>query len=135
MPLGATHIVDALQAGVRDYSKIRILAVDRIPLPEDEELAGAARYSHIITDASRGVAIGHGIIVRADSWNDRELLIHQFVHVAQCERSGSLEEYIRAYLSDRRDCAKFTVGWFEQEARGRAREICTAGEAAVAIAS
>jgi hypothetical protein len=104
-----------------------VLVVDRIPLPQNEELANAARCTHIITDASRGVTIGHGIIIRADAWGDRELLLHQFVHVAQCERSGGLEPFVREYLCDRQSCAKFTIGSLEDEARGRARELCAAG--------
>ena len=86
VPLAPAQIADAQLAGVQDSSRVRVLVVDRIPLPDDEELAKAARLGQIITEASRGVAIGHGIIIRADSWQNRELLLHQLVHVAQCER-------------------------------------------------
>jgi hypothetical protein len=47
--------------------------VDRIPLPDDHELADAARRAQIITDGSQAVAIGHAIIVRADSCRDFSL--------------------------------------------------------------
>lgn len=129
-PLSSAQIADALRCGVRDPSRVRVLVVDRIPLPDDEELAEAARRAQIITDASRGVAIGHGIIIRADCWQNHELLLHQLVHVAQCERSGGLESFVEEYLRDRRTCPDFSVGSLEDEARGLAREICTAGEAA-----
>jgi hypothetical protein len=75
------------------------------------------------------VAIGYGIIIRADSWHNRELLLHQLVHVAQCERSGSLESFVGEYLSDRRNSPDFSVGCLEDEARGLAREICAADQA------
>ncbi|MEY2504073.1 MAG: hypothetical protein QOG27_353 [Verrucomicrobiota bacterium] len=126
LPLNARQNADAKRAGVQDSSRVRVLVVDRISLPEDEELAEAARKAQIITDASRGVAIGHAIIIRADSWQNRELLLHQLVHVAQCERSGGLKPYVEEYLSDRRTCRDFSVGSFEDEARGLAREICAA---------
>jgi len=126
VPLGPRQIADAQRVGVQDPSRVRMLVVDRIPLPEDDELAEAARRSQIITDASRGVAIGHGIVIRGDSWQNRELLIHQLVHVAQCERSGGLELFVGEYLADRRTCADFSVGSLEDEARGLAREICAA---------
>ena len=126
LPLNARQSADARRAGVQDSSRVRVLVVDRISLPEDEELAEAARKAQIITDASRGVAIGHAIIIRADSWQNRELLLHQLVHVAQCERSGGLKPYVEEYLSDRRTCRDFSVGSFEDEARGLAREICAA---------
>jgi hypothetical protein len=125
-PLGPTHAADARRVAVQDCDRVRVLVVDRIPLPDNEELADAARRAHIVTEASRGVAIGHGIIIRADCWGDRELLLHQLVHVAQCERSGGLEPWVREYLSDRHTCASFTIGSLEEEARRVAREICQA---------
>lgn len=125
-PLGLRPTADALQVGVQDPSSVKVLVVDRIPLPTDKTLAEASRRANIITDTSRGVAIGHGIIIRADCWGDRELLLHQLVHVAQCERSGGLEQWIRQYLDDRQSSASFTVGVLEEEARRIAREICAA---------
>ena len=128
-PLAPRQIADAQQCGVHDSSRVRVLAVNRIPLADDEELAEAARRAQIITDASRGVAIGHGIIIRADCWQNRELLLHQLVHVAQCERSGGLESFVEEYLGDRRTCADFSAGSLEDKARGLARAICAADEA------
>jgi hypothetical protein len=125
-PLAAHQLADACRAGVQDPDRIRLLVVDRIPLPDDPELADAARRAQIITDASRGVAIGYGIIIRADSWQSRELLLHQLVHVAQCERSGGLEVFVGEYLADRRSSRDFSVGSLEDEARSLAREICAA---------
>jgi len=129
VPLAPQQLADAQRAGVQNSARVRVLVVDRIPLPDDEELAEAARRAQIITDASRGVAIGHGIIIRADSWQNRELLLHQLVHVAQCERSGGLESFVSEYLCDRRDSRDFSVGALEDEARGLAREICAAERA------
>ena len=124
--LGRRLTADARRVGVQDSSRVKVLVVDRIPLPDHKELAEAARRTDIITDDSRGVTIGHGIIIRADCWGDRELILHQLVHVAQCERSGGLEPYLQEYLCDRNTCAKFTIGSFEDEARRIAREICAA---------
>src|SRR5216684_2491641 len=84
IPLRPEQTADARRAGVQDCSRVRVLVVDRIPVPDNKELAEAGRRTQIITDASRGVAIGHGIIIRADCWGDRELLLHNLVHVAQC---------------------------------------------------
>lgn len=130
VPLTSAQCADASRCGVRDSSKVRVLVVDRIALPDDEELAEAARKAQIITEASRGVTIGHGIIIRADSWQNRELLLHQFVHVAQCERYEGLDSYLADYLCDRRTCSDFSLGSFEDEARGLARDICAADDAA-----
>jgi hypothetical protein len=125
-PLDAQQIADAKRAGVKDTARVRVLPVDRIPMPANLELAEAARRAQIITDASPAVTIGHAIMVRADRWRDRELLLHQFVHVAQCERCGGLEAFVEEYLTDRSTCPDFTMGSLEDEARGLAREICAA---------
>jgi hypothetical protein len=123
-PLSPQHIADARLAGVRDCERIRVLIVDRIPLPESGELAEAARRARIITEETRCVGFGHAILIRAEAWGDRELLLHNLVHVAQCERSGGLEQWIRQYLVDRQTSPSFTVGSLEEEARRLAREIC-----------
>lgn len=124
--LDAQHIEDARRAGVQDCSRVRVLVVDRIPMPENEQLAEAARRTQIITAATRGATFGYGIIIRADCWGDRELLLHQLVHVAQYERNHDLNACISEYLSERHTCAQFTIGALEEEARRIAREICTA---------
>ena len=124
--LSARQLADAERVGVKDAARVRVLPVDRMPLPENLELAEAARRAQIITEASAAVTIGHGIIIRADRWHDRELLLHQLVHVAQCERCGGLDAFVEVYLNDRSTCPEFTVGWLEDEARNLAREICAA---------
>jgi hypothetical protein len=129
VPLTADQLADAERARVKDTARVRVLVVDRIPLPEDKELADAARRAQIITDSSRAVAIGHGIVIRADSWQNRELLLHQLIHVAQCERSGGLEQFVSEYLLDRRGSRDFSLGSLEDEARSLAREICRVGQA------
>ena len=115
---------DAKRVGVKNTAKVRVLAVDRIPMPENAQLAEAARRAQIITENTPAVTIGHGIMIRADRWHDRELLLHQLVHVAQCERSGGLHSFVEEYLTNRSTCADFTVGSLEDEARNLAREIC-----------
>jgi hypothetical protein len=127
--LSPQHTADARLAGVQDCERVRMLVVDRIPLPEDTELAEAARRTHIITEDARCIGLGHAIIIRAEAWGERELLLHNFVHIAQCERSGGLEPWVRQYLVDRQNSASFSICSFEEEARRIAREICVADAA------
>jgi hypothetical protein len=129
-PLSPRLVADAQIAGVRDCSRVRVLVVDRIPLPEDPDLAEASRRIGIITEETRCVGFGYALIIRVDTWSDRELVLHNLVHIAQCERAGGLEQWCRQYLGDRNSCAKFTVGSLEDEARRIAREICTTSAAA-----
>jgi hypothetical protein len=129
-PLGTTHAYDARLAGVKDCDRVRVLVVDRIPLPENQELAEAARRIRIITEDTRCMGFGHALLIRADAWNDRELILHNLVHIAQSQRAGGLENWVRDYLCNRTTCADFTVGSLEEEARRIAHEIHTASAAA-----
>jgi hypothetical protein len=129
-PLGRTHAWDAHLAGVRDWARVRVLVVDRIPLPEDPIIAEMAKRIGVITEETRCMGFGHALLVRGDAWNDRELILHNLVHIAQCERSGGLEPWVRQYLGDRVNCPRFTMGSLEEEARRSAREICSANVAA-----
>ncbi len=117
---------DAERVGVKDTARVRVLPVDRMPMPDTPELAEAARRAQIITDTSAAVTLGYGIMIRADRWRDRELMLHQLVHVSQCERCGGLESFVEQYLTDRSTCPAFTVGALEDEARRLARDICAA---------
>ena len=123
-PLSPRHMDDAELAGVRDRAAVRVLVVDRIPLPENPELAEASRRIGIITEDTRCIGFGRALIIRVDAWNDRELILHNLIHIAQCERSGGLEQWVRQYLCDRANCPNFTTGSLEEEARRIAHEIC-----------
>ena len=130
IPLDAEHLADARLAGVRDCERVRVLVVDRIPLPDHPELAEATRRIGVMTPETRCVGFGHALIIRVDAWNDRELVLHNLIHIAQCERSGSLETWGCEYLRDRASCPDFSFGSLEAEARGRARDLCRVQSAA-----
>ena len=129
-PLGPRHTRDANLVGVQDCAGVRVLVVDRISLPEDPDLAEAARRIGIITEDTRGMGFGHALIIRVDAWNDHELILHNLAHIAQCERSGGLEQWVRQYLGDRTNCPNFTTGSLEEEARRIAHEVYAAEAAA-----
>ena len=128
--LSARHMADAVLAGVKEPGRIRLMVVDRIPLPDDANLAEVSKRIGIVTDDTRCMGFGHALLIRVDAWNDRELILHNLVHIAQCERAGGLEQWCHEYLGDRTSCPKFTVGPLEEEARRFAREICATCAAA-----
>jgi hypothetical protein len=128
--LSPRHVADARLAGVQDCARVRVLVVDRVPLPEDPQLAEASRRIGILTEDTRCVGFGYALIIRVDAWNDREVVLHNLVHIAQCERAGGLEQWCRQYLGDRNNCPKFTLGSLEDEARRIAHEICRTSAAA-----
>ena len=129
-PLGRRHLDDATLAGIKHPERIRVLVVDRIPPPDNPALAEASKRVGILTEDTRCMGFGYALIICVDAWNDRELVLHNLVHIAQCERSGGLEQWCREYLDDRAKCPRFTVGALEAEARKFAREVCARDAAA-----
>ena len=129
VPLSMRYLEDARKVGVQDCSRVRMLVVDRIPLPTHPGLAEAARRAGIVTEDTRCVGFGHALIIRVDAWGDHELVVHNLVHIAQCERSGGLKQWVSQYLGDRQSCPDFTVGSLEEEARRIAYEMCCSNAA------
>ncbi len=114
--------------GIRDTERVRVLAVPEIPTPEDEKLGAATAKTNMITRACRGIAIGYGVILRADSWSDEELLAHQLVHVAQYERAGGVAPFLDRYFRERLEGTGFSIGALEGEARSVAATLVAAPE-------
>jgi hypothetical protein len=46
------------------------------------------------------MAIGHGVFVREDCFNNWELIAHELKHVAQYETHGSILAFLKQYLSE-----------------------------------
>ena len=124
VPLTAHQAFDAHLAGVKDPTKVRVLKVDFIPMPEDPILRKANELVGLVSPVTAGITFGYGIYIRDDLWDDRPLLVHELVHVGQYERYGSGEAFLRDYLEE---C--LTIGYpdgpLEQEAIIRCKEICS----------
>jgi hypothetical protein len=120
--LNETQVDLAKRAGIREIDRVRALAVPSMPLPQEEPLRSAAERINLLSRTCRGIAIGYGIMLRADSWADQELLAHQLVHVAQYEREGGVAPFLTKYFEER--LSGFgTAGSLELEARERARQL------------
>ena len=120
--LSETQMTDARKIGVSQAELIRLLRVQRIPLPENPALAEAAHSTQLITPATVGLTLRYGILIRDDCWGQRQLLAHELVHTSQYERLGGFLPFLRKYLNE---C--ITIGYpaapMEQEAVSRAAEL------------
>jgi hypothetical protein len=123
--LKAGQLNDAQQAGVADPEKIRVAFVDSIPLPGNS-LQGLAKWTGLLSPRTAGLTLGHGTYIRSDFRDDRYLLVHEFVHVGQYERLGSIEAFLNDYL---RECLEvgYPLGPLEQEAIDRAHSLVPVG--------
>lgn len=122
VPLSEQELADARAIGVADADRVRLLQLDRVPLPTDPMLRASAAAIQFLTPATRGLALRYGIFVRSDCWRDRALIAHEMAHVMQYERLGGILPFLRQYLFE---C--ITIGYpaapLEQEAISISRTV------------
>ena len=123
IPLNDAQLIDARQAGVAHPEKIRVLLVEALPHPENEEIHFAAKQVGLFQGGSPSLALGYGIFLRYGFWEDRQVLVHECVHVAQYEKLEGIRPFLNVYL---RECIDpgYPFGRLEQEAILISREIC-----------
>ena len=122
-PLSAIELADAVSAGITQPERVRLLAVQQIPMPLHPALNAAARLINLITPNTRGLTLRYGIFIRNDWWGNRRLIVHELAHTAQYERLGGITQFLQRYLDECR-----TIGYpeapMEQEAIEVANRIC-----------
>src|SRR5215469_2854867 len=127
VPLTDSQLEDARQIGVLHPERVRLLRVPQIPAPTDPALAAAAEVTGLISPAGWGIAFRYGIFIRNDCWTHRELVAHELVHVAQYERLGGFEEFLRPYVTECLTPPGYPHGPMEQEAITKAAKLCRNG--------
>jgi len=118
VPLTADEVSNARSLGVRHPERVRLLCVERVPWPGASVLRAASETIGFQIGATCGLTLGYGIYIREDCWRHRRLIAHELVHVAQYERFGGIEPFLRQYL---REC--LTVGYDESALENEARAI------------
>lgn len=97
--LTASEIEAAKRVGVLYPENVRIIRLDRIPLPEKGQLAEVMIPFGITPENVRGLTIDNLIFIDTDLSAMRDgfptIVQHELVHVAQYEQMG-----IKAFLSD-----------------------------------
>ena len=122
-PLDEVQAYDARAAGVAHPKRVRVLKVPQVPLPEHPALLALCESTKAITSRTWALSARYGILVKADHWGEREVIVHELVHTSQFERLGGIKPFLHHYL---REC--LTVGYpggaMEQEAIVTASKIC-----------
>ena len=106
---------DAQAIGIQGIDDVRILVLDRIPLPNDPELQQFAIRTGLITGETAGITFGHGILLKNDSY-DRRLIAHELGHVMQYERFGGIEAFLIQYVKEVAFPPGYPNGPLEREA-------------------
>lgn len=98
--LTSSQITDARLVSVVNPEKVRLLKVNQIPLPSEPSLRTAAQMTGLITANTIGLTLRYGVFIRRDFWNDRKIVVHELVHVAQYERLGGIDKFLQKYLQE-----------------------------------
>jgi hypothetical protein len=98
--LTAGQLEIARGSGVREPSSIRLVVVDRIPLPEEPALKAAALQVGLSAASAAGMTIGYTVVVRRGYEGSTRLLSHEFRHVAQYEAAGGIRPFLAKHLAD-----------------------------------
>jgi len=113
--LDVSGLSDARTVGVQRANSIRVLMVDRLPLPSDSELQAAALQTGLLGPEMAGLTLGYSILI-CHGQMCRRLLSHECRHVFQYEQAGSIASFLPLYLE-----SIVQVGYwdcpFEQDAR------------------
>jgi hypothetical protein len=113
--LSPSDLAVASAVGVKSPEHIRVLMVDRLPMPPDPELQAAALQAGLLGPTMTGLTLGYSILICHGAMS-RRLLSHECRHVWQYERAGSIASFLPAYLS-----SVVRVGYwecpFERDAR------------------
>jgi Domain of unknown function (DUF4157) len=117
VPLTAQELADAKASGVAHPEQVRLLEVEVVPRPENPTLQAACDQIDFLPPATRGLTLGYGIFIRQDCWRERSLIAHELAHVAQYERMGGTEPFLRRYLME---C--LTVGYNQSALEREATE-------------
>ena len=89
----------ARRVGVQHPENVRLMPVDELPWPGDPALRAAADATGLLGPGIVGITLGYSVYVRRGFENTR-LLSHEFRHVFQYERAGSIGKFLPVYLSE-----------------------------------
>ncbi len=113
-PLAREALSFALELEISDPEDIRVLEVKSIPLPAPRPLVKLAARWGLPAFEPAGMALGRGIYLLD---RDSRILRHELVHVAQYQRLGGIEPFMRQYLTE---C--LLHGYFDAPLEVEARE-------------
>ena len=119
--LSAAQADNARQTGVIHLDKVRLLAVDVIP-PTNHLLWRIGAKLGFVSSQTIGMTLRYGILIQADHWGDRRLLVHELAQVAQYERFVGFRRFLFQYLQE---CINpgYPLGDLDLEAK-KAEESC-----------
>jgi hypothetical protein len=126
-PLAQDELQRAALAGVAAPGRIRVLTVDKVPMPGWRWVQRLAARLGFDGSTTAGMALRYGIYLRRDREVETALMVHECAHTAQYERLGSIAAFMRRYLVE---CLRdgYAGSALEAEARDAAKDGPAAGQ-------
>tara|TARA_R110002096_G_scaffold419294_2_gene623870 strand:- start:239 stop:721 length:483 start_codon:yes stop_codon:yes gene_type:complete len=116
-PLSEWETMWATDVGVSRPEAVRILPVPRVPTPGSWITRFLSVFVGYFSEGPTGMAVNYGIYLEASQATNPSLLVHELTHVAQFERLGGVEAFLREYVTQ---CVR--DGYWEAELEQEARD-------------
>jgi hypothetical protein len=98
-PLSQAEREVAMAVGVSEPERVRLMLVDRVPIPGTAWLERIARRLDLPGPDVDGLTLGETIFIRRTALS-LALLAHECRHVRQYEAAGTLGRFLRLYLQE-----------------------------------
>jgi len=95
--LTAEEARTAVELGVAEPEKVRVVVLDEFPMPKDEQLLAEAKKHGLGSWGEGGRSNGHVILLKPRVAHSLAVLRHELVHLAQQDRMGRTA-FLRRYL-------------------------------------
>ena len=95
--LTADEVRTAIQLGVAEPEKVRVVVLEEFPMPKDEQLLAEAKKYGLGGWAEGGRSNGRVILLKPRVAHSPVVLRHELVHLAQQDRMGRTG-FLRRYL-------------------------------------
>lgn len=95
--LTAQELAFAIRLGIKEPNRIRVVVLDKFPLPDDAELRSKAEGYGMGSKAEGARMNGYVIMMKPWAAESKSVISHELVHISQQERLGR-EAFIRRYL-------------------------------------
>src|ERR1700733_1192532 len=99
-PLSNELQVFASNIGIKHPERVRILVVDKIPLPEHPMLQQACKETDFLSNNTIGLTLSYGIFLRKDYVSELRIYKHELGHVLQYEQLGGIRQFLEKYLRE-----------------------------------
>ena len=109
----------AIEVGISKPEDVRVLPIARVPTPGSGFLHLFSGFTPFTPSSTTGLAANYGIFLDATQATNPNLLVHELAHVAQYEKLGGIEAFLKEYLTQ---CLSdgYWDSTMEQEARNAA---------------